>query len=273
MKKWIQKKVVVAFAIGLVIGIIATVLYNSGGDEASAEVIVNSDDPSVGFQREPSTRLTEFLIHMDEWVVEETHITSEDFLAEIYKSWPEIDIEILEELRDVEVVREGAVPKIEYHWFKEGQCDMETSNGTYVPVNIVGVNKLAIKLINDGVEDIWISLACLNGMLNIDRASDFSAVAEMEFTIEAGKGLSYYLKDDLASIRVSEIFGLWLFRGKGYHGKRLSPEEARALSTAVVPITVKVKPGWKFRVQGMNNMSIFLPGEGWMTPEEFQRRH
>ncbi|XLQ20747.1 MAG: hypothetical protein ACKUBY_03145 [Candidatus Moraniibacteriota bacterium] len=231
------------------------------------------DSDTIGYQRPPTKQLVQFLDDMDQWIENQPEdISSEQFLVEVYRIWPDIDQEILQNLRAEKVIAEGELPRIEYHFFKDGKCDMQDEDGAYVPVRLVRANKFALRLIREGVEDSWISLACLNGMLNLDRESDVNAIARMEFEIGPGKGLSYYTQDNLLSIRIAEVFGLWLFEGKGYN-KRITPEKARDIVTAVKQVTVKVKTGWKFRINGIDDMQIFLPQEDWMSPEEFKQKH
>ena len=231
--------------------------------------VFNSNE--IGVMRTPNNQLTNFLTHMDSWVLQKRRISSAEFESEIYHSWPGIDLGILNDFRNQGIIGQDEPVKLEYHYFKKGKCDMQNSEGIFVPVNLVGTNKFVVRVIREqGLEDLWVSLACSNGMLSIQRESDIHVTARMQFTIEKGKGLSYYLRNDLWSIQVAETFGLDLFKGKGYR-KRITPDQARELvpRTDEIQITVKVHPGWKFLLDG-SDMRIFIPGKRWMSPEEFQ---
>lgn len=236
----------------------------------------NSEE--IGSMSQPSEQVVAFLAHMDQWVADypSDKIDAEDFSAEIYETWPGADLGITNHFMRRGTIDPDHFTGLEYHYFKDGKCEMQDSTGNYVPVKISGSNGFVIRFMtnDDPDDDIWVSLACSNGMMNIRRTSDVSTSrVVIEFTIQKGKGLAYYLNDNLWSVVVAETFGLHIYEGRGYRN-RINYERARTLAgqSDIIQTTVKVRPGWKFRIDG-NVMQIRLPGEDWMTPAQFRAAH
>jgi hypothetical protein len=177
-----------------------------------------------------------------------SEMEQEEFLFFIYSVNPQLDRDMIRELTYYGKIKSGEELSLRYHYFDEnGICRMENAEGDFSKVNFK--DEIVVEVIRPNQENLWVAISCLNGMLDIQGQPAISADALMMFTIEKGRGLSYYLADDYWSINVAEEFDLPLFKGKKQSSKYLiSPIQARELVPEVdkVQITVFVKEGWTF---------------------------
>jgi hypothetical protein len=266
----------------MLIGVTLGVDYYSKQDPLP--IVEEIKSTSIGKQREPTAKIVEFTKSMDQWVKEAPgEIALEDFQAKIYELWPEIDDEIIAELRRKVNISAVDMPLIEYHYFKDGKCDMQNEKGEYVRVDIVGENRFVYRVrYPDGREDAWVSLFCDNGMMKISRESDIAVPAlmkfkPMKFETVSPHGLSFYTKSDELSVLIAERFGLKLYKDQRFR-KSMTYEEAWAIingpTTDKERIVVFVGAGWKFQINGLleEDMQISISKGTWLTPSEFKSR-
>lgn len=213
------------------------------------------DANDLSLVRKPNAETQQFLNSVDSWVAKQdpAKLNSTEFHKYIYAANPNIDWDVTNELTRYGKIKAGERIHLKYFYFnEEGKCKMQDSSKKYHDVTFK--NKFVVKIeFADGKEDLWISLSCLNGMLDISSNAVVLTSADMTFTIEKGQGLSTYLKDDLWSITVAEAFGLDLYAGKIQKPKyKISPNRARQLVPNVDKnqITVHTEPNWKFRLDG-----------------------
>ncbi len=240
------------------------------------------DSSEVGSMRTPSMQVTAFLAHMDDWVraYPTDTINAEEFQNEIYRAWPDADLGITNQFMADGTVRHEEFKSLEYHYFKGGKCEMQDSTGNFVKVNITGSNGFVVRVLRtqepEELEDLWVSLACRNGMRRIQRESDVHVTARIKFFVSNRKSLSHYLKNDYWSIDIAELFGLYLYHGKKFHDEfKISADSARTLVpfTDSIQISIKVKSGMGFR-QTESSWEIFVPQDSrWYSVAEFRTRY
>ena len=230
------------------LAIIAIVLYCCKGTE---------DRKNLTSVREADQETRNLISNVDTWAKARdlAKTNPKDFIKYIYSVNPDID-------------RDGEKVSLRYHYFnKKGICNMENKKGIYTKVKFK--DEFVVEVIRPNKNKLWVSLLCLNGMLNISDTSGISGDALMEFTIQKGQGLSKYLADDYWAINVAETFGLPIYKGKAQSKKyKITPTQARALvpNTATTQITVHTEPGWKFN---LNDDHWTLNG---LTSTQFKRK-
>ncbi len=232
---------------------------------------VNSED--IGSMRVPSQSTQEFVNNVDHWMSnqEVSELSEEDFLEYIYSQNPDLDLDVRRELLLYGIINRGEKISLCYLYFDdEGTCSMQDSVGQYTEVKFA--NKFVVEICHEDGSLGWMSLACLNGMLDISSDPVIWGDARMQFTIGEGKGLSYYLHDNYWSVRVAETFGLHVYEGRGYN-ERIDYDRARELAdlSDTIQTTVKVRPGWKFILDRLD-MQICIDGN-WMTPAQFKEKY
>jgi hypothetical protein len=206
--------------------------------------------------RHPDNQTSDFLDQIDHQLTDKdlSKMSAQQFAAYIYKQNPDIDWNVRNDLLRWGKINRGEKITLKYHYFAgDNKAEIQDATGNYHLAKFK--NKFVVELIRQDGKKVWISLACLNGMLEIDGKPSVSTESVMEFTISKGKGLSYYLQDDNLAIDVAQAFGLTLYKGKIQKPKyKISYAKAVQLVPDVdsIQITVHDKIGWHFILRGNN---------------------
>jgi len=205
--------------------------------------------------RQPDTQTQRFLDQVDNWANSKSpdQMSAAEFKDFIYKSNPDIDWDVRSQLLSYNKINHGEKVVLKYHYFtgESNKARIEDSSGKYYPATFK--NKFVVEVMRQDGQKLWVALACLNGMLEIQGTPAVSAEANMDFVISKGKGLSYYLRDDYWAINVAEAFHLKMYKGKiQTHRHKISYDRARGLVPTVkdVQLTVHTEIGWRFRLHG-----------------------
>lgn len=96
---------------------------------------------------------------------------------------------------------------------------------------------------------VKVFVRCLNGTFEIEGDKRLGAISN-EFVIQPGEGLCHHL-DFATSIWLAKKFNLPLFKGKVFKAKyRITPNQAKQISTSRKQISVLVYAGDRFRLFG-----------------------